>query len=113
VGAGIGKISLKAQNCEKYSAYPFLASRSDRAASFNFWQRNGQYKRKDGEQLAFPGGGYQATENWTQITIPFDKFKRRSGIRYWDKQKQEPVKLCPAAIRTDEEDYAGIDSWNR
>jgi hypothetical protein len=69
----------------------------------------GQYKRKDGRATGFPGGGYQATENWTQITIPFDKL-RRSGIRYWDKQKQEPVTV-PGGDPMDEEDYAGIDSW--
>jgi len=105
--SGLGKDFPEHLNLKKYAAIRFWV-RSDVGTSFSFGI-GGDYKRRDGRGTNFYGGGFKATETWTQITIPLDKF-RRGGLRNWNKEKKEWTEIRGGDPMEDE-DFEGISRW--
>jgi hypothetical protein len=68
---GLGK-DFPAGSLQKFSAIRFWV-RSDFGTTFTFGV-GGDYKRADGKSSGFWTPGTTAREDWTQITIPLEKF---------------------------------------
>jgi hypothetical protein len=103
---GFGK-DFPAVNLQKFQAIRFWV-RSDFGTTFSVGI-GGEYKRADGKSPGFWTPGTTASENWTQITIPLEKFMRHE-VRTWDKDKKVWV-VIPGGDRMDAQDYAGISRW--
>jgi hypothetical protein len=116
-------LELKMDFAKPYSypgfskSFPEATLNPTRYEGFRFWVKSdvgtafavsvaGSYKRKDGKDNWFVGGGFQATGEWQQITVPLSSFKRASHKFFRDgKQMVSPGGGEPM----DEEDYGGTN----